>query len=126
MATSLKDFLDFVLLWIKKRTEVHLHELVVYPAMVRHCLCCHASASYADETNGLCRKCCREQGCAMCGEAFTPSLDSVGVFCPSCWAGLETTWKKTFEEESPAHAESRIRSLVTSARPSLTGCRHGA
>ena len=39
MTTSLKDYMDFCLLWIKKQTGIHLGNLVVYPALVRHCLC---------------------------------------------------------------------------------------
>ncbi|MEM7307788.1 MAG: hypothetical protein AAF682_14005 [Planctomycetota bacterium] len=124
MGASLNDFLDFVLFWIKKRTEVHLGELVVYPAMVRHCLCCQGNGNYAHETNGLCPRCCVPLDCTMCGESFTPSDDSVGVFCPACWAQLETSWKTTFEQEDPVRAETSLRSTVSAARPILTGCRH--
>lgn len=124
MSTSLKDFLDFVVLWLKKRTGVHLGELVVYPAMVRHCLCCHAGSSYAEQTNALCRKCAAEQHCTMCKSTFTPSDDSVGVFCPSCWAQLEATWKTRFDTDGVAAAESSVRSAVTASRPTLMSCAH--
>ena len=63
MNISLRDFLDFVVLWLMKRTGVHLNELVIYPAMVRHCLCCHGNGRYDSSTNGLCEKCCLEQRC---------------------------------------------------------------
>jgi hypothetical protein len=125
VSLSLKDYQDFVLLWIQKRTGVHLGELVIYPAMVRHCLCCQANATYAHRTNGLCLTCCSEQTCLLCSDAFTPSQESIGPFCPSCWARLETTWTTTFQEHDPVRAESEIRSIVAAARPPLSGCRHG-
>ena len=90
MSLSLKDYIDFVLLWVQKRTGVHLGELLIYPAMVRHCLCCQASVTYAHRTHGLCLKCCEEQVCLLCSDAFAPSRESVGAFCPSCWTRLET------------------------------------
>ncbi len=124
MYISLNDFLDFVIVWIKKRTEVHLGELVIYPTMVRHCFCCHGDGNYANATNGLCRKCCVERECAMCRETFEPSLESVGVFCPKCWDELEATWTTTFNDVDPVRAETVVRSLVTKAAPCLTGCRH--
>ena len=124
MAVSLNDFLDFVLLWVKKRTGVHEGELVIYPTMVRHCLCCHADGPYAHETDGLCRKCFLEQHCPMCRQEFMPSMEAVGVFCPTCWARVEETWKKIFEEEDQGVATDRVRSLVMAARPSLNRCRH--
>jgi hypothetical protein len=124
VSLSLNDFLDFVLLWIKQRSGVHQGELTIYPAMVRHCLCCQENATYAHRTNGLCLKCCEEQVCLLCSEEFTPSLESVGVFCPSCWSRLEKTWTTTFVEQDPIRAEAEIRSAVAAARPKLSGCRH--
>ena len=124
VSLSLADFLDFVLLWIQKRTGVHDGDLVVYAAMVRHCLCCQVGATYAQRTNGLCLKCCDEQTCLLCADAFAPSLESVGVFCPACWARLETTWTTTFQEQDPERAKAQIRTMVTAARPGLSGCRH--
>ncbi len=121
---SLNDFLDFVLLWVKKRTQVHLGELVIFPAMVRHCLCCHGSQSYAWETDGLCQACSQQQVCALCKVDFVPGAESVGVFCPVCWQGLERTWRETFEGEDPVAAESKVKGMVRSARPNLTSCRH--
>jgi hypothetical protein len=124
VSLSLKDFQEFVLLWIKKRTGVHLGELTIYPAMVRHCLCCQANATYAHRTNGLCLECCEEQVCLLCSGPFVPTLESVGVFCPSCWSRLETTWTRTFREQDPVRAEVEIHSIVAAARPRLSGCRH--
>jgi hypothetical protein len=124
MHVSLDDYLHFVLLWLKQRTGVHLGELVIYPAMVRHCLCCHGSANYAHETNGLCAKCLVDQKCTICHEPFTPSLDSVATFCPTCWKRLETTWTTVFENEDPVRAEIAVRTAVTKAQPPLIGCPH--
>ena len=124
MNISLRDFLDFVMLWLKKRTGVHLGELVIHRAMVRHCFCCHGNKAYVHETDGLCETCCREQKCTMCKETFTPSMESVGVFCATCWAQLETTWTALFENGDPVRAESKVRSLVTASHPALMGCRH--
>ena len=124
MNISLSDYLQFLDLWIKKRTEVHLGDLVIYPTMVRHCLCCQGSANYARETNGLCRKCNVEMPCTMCGEPFTPSLDTVGTYCAKCWGTLESTWVKTFQEEDPVRAEAAVKALVIKAHPSLDGCGH--
>jgi len=124
MSLSLKDYADFVLLWIQKRTGVHVGELLIYPAMVRHCLCCQMSVTYAHRTSGLCLKCCEEQVCILCSDAFVPSRESVGVYCPDCWARLETTWTTSFSEQDPVPAELKIRSIVTKGRPVLSGCRH--
>ena len=125
MPISLRDYLDFVILWVKKRTGVHREEqLLIYPAMVRHCLCCQASVTYAHRTNGLCLKCCEEQVCLLCSDAFAPSRESVGVFCPACWGRMETTWTTIFQEQDPVRAELEIRSVLTRARPVLSGCRH--
>ena len=123
MPISLQDYLEFALLWVKKQTGIHLDKLVIYPAMVRHCLCCHTGSSYAHETFGLCERCCQEQPCAMCKAAFTPSRESVGVYCPTCWKRLETTWTTAFAED-PVRAENEVRSLFMSALPPLTGCQH--
>lgn len=123
MNISLKDYLDFVLLWLKKRTKVHLGDLVVYPALVRHCFCCHGSAKYASETNALCKTCLADQECTLCHQPFEPNADSVGTYCAACWKELETTWVTTFEDD-PVKAEGAIRSAVTTAQPSLIGCRH--
>lgn len=125
MQTSLKDFLDFVTLWLKKRTGVHQEEtLVIYPAMVRHCLCCHSGGNYAESTDGLCRSCVTGPHCPMCDSDFEPTMESVGVFCPACWSELEGIWRSTFEGQGVASAESAIRSRVTAARPALLGCQH--
>lgn len=124
MNISLRDYQDFLLLWVKKRTRVHYEKLVIYPAMVRHCLCCHTSRQYAFETNGLCDPCAKAQTCTKCGEAFAPTKDSVGTYCASCWAGLEGTWTTTFEEKDPVTAEATVRAFVTGVRPRLTGCSH--
>lgn len=126
MSVSLRDYLDFVLLWVRKRSGVHEGELLVHSAMVRHCLCCNSNATYAHRTNGLCLRCCEAQECLLCAAAFAPSDDSVGVFCPACWARLENTWVTTFERGEPDRAELEIRSIVTAARPRLSGCRHPA
>ena len=125
MSTSLKDFLDFVILWLKKRTGVHREQqLFVYPAMVRHCLCCHHGGAYATDTDGLCRKCRPSPHCPVCDTDFEPSMESVGVFCQACWGELETTWRATFAADGVAIAESAIRSRVTAAHPVLHGCDH--
>ena len=124
MGISLRDFQDFVLLWLQNRTGVHDGELRVYPAMVRHCLCCQVGGTYAHRTNGLCLKCCDEQDCILCKETFTPSDDSVGPICVACWSKLETSWTTTFQEPDPAKAEGDLRSVLTAAKPRLTGCQH--
>ncbi len=124
MGASLNDFLDFVLLWVKKRTGVHVGELVVYPAMVRHCLCCQQNGSYSHTADGLCQKCCVDMPCTMCGETFTPTMESLGVFCAKCWSGLEEKWSTTFRDEDPVRAEMAVRTAVSDAHPILTGCRH--
>ena len=125
MPISLKEYLEFVLLWLKKRTGVHLEsQLYLYPAMVRHCLCCQRGGSYAGDTQGLCRKCCQELACTVCHEMFTPSKETVGTYCAGCWGEIESTWTKTFQDHDPVRAESAVRSMVTAAHPSLLGCRH--
>ena len=125
MNSSLRDFLDFVILWLKKRTGVHQEpQLLIYPALVRHCLCCHSGRPYAEDTDGLCRECRQSPHCPVCDADFEPSMESVGVFCPSCWGDLETTWTTAFGDTGVASAESAIRSRVTAARPVLQGCSH--
>ena len=100
-------------------------ELVIYPAMVRFCLCCLQDRPYAHATRGLCLTCCaEEQTCPLCKAGFRATEESVGVFCPACWGELEATWKTTFAED-PVRAESLVRSRVTAAHPNLLGCRHG-
>lgn len=123
MPTSLKEWLEFATLWVKKQTGVHLGSLVVYPAMVRHCLCCNQGGSYSHDTFGLCERCVADQTCRMCEAAFTPSRASVGIYCEACWKKLETTWTETFVED-PVEAENAVRSLLLSALPPLTGCHH--
>ena len=124
MNISLRDYQDFLLLWVKKRTKVHLENLVIYPAMVRHCLCCHKSRQYSFETNGLCDACLADQTCTKCKQAFTPTKESVGTYCEGCWAAVEETWTRTFQEKDPVSAESSLRAFVTGVRPRLTGCSH--
>jgi len=124
MATSLKDYMDFCLLWIKKQTGVHLGNLVVYPALVRHCLCCHRGGSYSHQTYALCEACCTDQTCTLCGEGFEPDRDSVARYCPSCWGRMEAEWKENHAED-PVKAENEFRSTVMGGLPSLLGCNHG-
>jgi hypothetical protein len=127
VSISLKEYLEFVVLWLKKRTGVHLEEkLVFFPAMVRHCLCCQSGGSYSGETQGLCRVCCRELVCSMCAAEFAPSDATVGTYCASCWGKLESTWTTTFADMDPGSAEGAVRSLVTASHPGLSGCRHHA
>ncbi len=127
MPVSLRDYWDFVEVWIKKRTGVHLGEVVIYPAMVRHCLCCQKGHSYARKTNGLCEVCAAAPPtCSMCKQVFEPDDDSVGPYCQTCWAKLETTWTETFQNEDPVRAVDKTKALVIAAKPPLLGCRHGS
>ena len=123
MSTSLRDYMDFCLLWMKKKTGVHLGELVLYPAMVRHCLCCFRGSNYAHQTFGLCDRCCADQTCTRCKESYEPNRDSVGRYCPSCWGDMEKHWKEAHEKD-PVAAENELRSTIMKALPSLIGCQH--
>ncbi|MAB79320.1 MAG: hypothetical protein CMJ89_08200 [Planctomycetes bacterium] len=123
MSTSLKDYVDFCLLWVKKRTGVHLGNLAVYPALARHCLCCNRGSSYSHRTFGLCELCCNEQTCTLCQESFEPSRDSVARYCQRCWGGIESRWKASFSED-PVRAENEFRGTIMTGVPSLLGCNH--
>ena len=124
MGASLTDFLDFVVFWMKKRTGLHPGKLVVFPAMVRHCLCCQKNGAYSHAVDGLCTRCCAEVPCGMCGADFTPSGESLGIFCPGCWTELEGIYREAYDA-SPSRAELLVRTRVSSAQPSLTSCPHG-
>ena len=125
MPISIKEYLEFVMLWVKKRTGIHLEDqLHFYPAMVRHCLCCQRGGNYASETQGLCLKCCRELACTVCDDAFTPSEETVGTYCAGCWGKIESTWTRTFEEQDSVSATGAVRSMLTAAHPPLMGCQH--
>ena len=124
MGASLSDFLDFVVFWMKKRTDLYEGQFTVFPAMVRHCLCCQKNGSYSHTVDGLCPTCCAEVPCALCKEAFTPSAESVGVFCPGCWASLEEEYRGAFDED-PSRAALLVRTRISSSYPILTTCPHG-
>lgn len=123
MGASLTDFLDFVIFWMKKRTELHQGQFTVFPAMVRHCLCCQKNGNYSHEVDGLCPTCCAEVPCGMCKQPFTPSADSVGIFCPACWTSLERDYRAGFDA-NPSQAELGVRTRISSTFPSLTTCPH--